>query len=65
MRVGPHIALNNNGRLMKANVCKLLEHRLERDGFNVINAGRKVACPAMGRQHRFAAEFAAIRRERR
>lgn len=45
---------------MKANVCKLLQHRLSKDGFNVLNAGRVVYFPSTGRQKDFQRQFEAI-----
>jgi hypothetical protein len=45
--------------LIKVNVCKLLELRLERDGFNVLNKGRKVYFPAR-HPHIFCRQFREI-----
>ena len=39
--------------LIKANVCRLLDARLQSDGFNVINRGIVVPFPAFGNQKRF------------
>jgi len=39
--------------LIKANVCRLLDARLQSDGFNVINRGIVVPFPAFGQQTRF------------
>ena len=39
--------------LIKANVCRLLEPKLNEDGFNVLNKGRIVPFPASGNQQRF------------
>ncbi len=39
--------------LIKANVCRLLDAKLQSDGFNVINRGIVVPFPAFGQQTRF------------
>ncbi|MDH3890184.1 MAG: hypothetical protein OEV49_03800 [candidate division Zixibacteria bacterium] len=39
--------------LIKANICRLLDTRLQADGFNVINRGVVVPFPAYGQQVRF------------
>lgn len=46
--------------LIKANVCRILEDRLTKDGFNVLNHGVVVPFPSTGHQHRFHEAFAAI-----
>jgi hypothetical protein len=46
--------------LIKANVCRLLEHRLIEDGFTIINAGTEVYFPSSGQQGRFREQFEAI-----
>ncbi|CCE03188.1 hypothetical protein BRAS3809_7040004 [Bradyrhizobium sp. STM 3809] len=46
--------------LIKANVCRLLEPRLTKDGFKVINAGRLVYFPSTGQQKKFEQQFAEI-----
>ena len=46
--------------LIKANVCKLLEPKLKRDGFNVLNKGRCVYFPASGQQLIFDRQFGEI-----
>ena len=46
--------------LIKANVCKLLDPRLEKDGFNVLNKGRIVYFPSSGRQRDFDRQFREI-----
>ncbi len=46
--------------LIKANVCRILEPLLGRDGFNVINRGCLVPFPSNGQQGRFAAAVAAL-----
>jgi hypothetical protein len=48
--------------LLKANVCRLLEPRLTRDGFNVLNGGRLVYFPSTGQQRKFREQFGAILR---
>ena len=39
--------------LVKANVCRLIDARLQSDGYNVINRGVVVPFPAFGNQGRF------------
>ena len=39
--------------LIKANVCRLLDTRLQSDGYNVINQGTIVPFPAFGNQGKF------------
>jgi hypothetical protein len=46
--------------LIKANVCRILEPRLAKDGFNVLNGGRVVYFPGTGRQKDFQLQFGAI-----
>jgi hypothetical protein len=46
--------------LIKANVCRLLGARLEKDGFNVLNKGRGVYFPGFGRQLDFDRQFREI-----
>ena len=46
--------------LIKANVCRLLEGRLRKDGFSVLNKGRVVFFPGTGRQRDFQQQFGAI-----
>jgi len=46
--------------LIKENVCRLLEPRLKKDGFNVLNAGRVIYFPSHGRQKDFHRQFAAV-----
>ena len=43
--------------LLKANVCKLLEPKLNKDGFRVLNKGRSVYFPGSGRQRDFERRF--------
>jgi hypothetical protein len=46
--------------LIKANVCKLLDWRLTRDGFNVLNKGISVPFPGYGQQLKFHTQFAPL-----
>jgi hypothetical protein len=46
--------------LVKANVCRLLEPRLTKDRFNVLNRGRVVYFPSTGRQKDFQRQFSEI-----
>jgi hypothetical protein len=46
--------------LIKANVCKLLDWRLTRDGFNVLNKGISVPFPSHGQQSKFQRQFALL-----
>ena len=46
--------------LIKANVCKLLEPLLMKDGFNVINDGDLVYFPSHGHQQEFQEQLATI-----
>jgi hypothetical protein len=46
--------------LIKANVCKLLDWRLTRDGFNVLNKGIIVPFPSHGQQPKFHQQFARL-----
>jgi hypothetical protein len=46
--------------LLKANVCALLESRLTKDGFNVLNRGRSIYFPSHGRQNDFHRQFGAV-----
>lgn len=48
--------------LIKANVCRILEPLLERDGFTVINQGCVVPFPSNGHQGRFALVVAELMR---
>lgn len=45
--------------LIKANVCRLLEHKLKEDGFEVLNRGIAIPFPASGRQTEFREKFRA------
>jgi hypothetical protein len=46
--------------LVKANVCRILEPMLLRDGFTVLNDGRAIYFPSNGRQPDFEKQFAAV-----
>jgi len=46
--------------LVKANVCRILEPKLEADGFNVLNRGRVTYFPSNGQQTKFHQQFGAI-----
>ena len=46
--------------LIKANVCRLLEIRLSRDGFDVINRGKAIPFPSNGQQEKFRAGFSDV-----
>ena len=46
--------------VIKANVCRLLEPRLVRDGFTVLNNGNAVYFPSHGQQGRFHQQFEAL-----
>ena len=46
--------------LIKANVCKLLEPKLNKDGFKVLNKGATVFFPASGNQGFFDKQFREI-----
>jgi hypothetical protein len=46
--------------LIKENVCRILEAKLARDGFTVLNRGRVIYFPSTGRQKDFLQQFGAI-----
>lgn len=46
--------------LVKANVCKLLDWRLTKYGFNVLNKGISVPFPSRGQQLKFQVQFALL-----
>jgi hypothetical protein len=46
--------------LIKANVCRILEPLLSKDGFRVLNNGRAIYFPSNGRQTDFKNQFAAV-----
>jgi hypothetical protein len=43
--------------LLKSNVCRLLDQKLTKHGFNVINRGQPVYFPSHGRQNEFKQQF--------
>jgi hypothetical protein len=46
--------------LIKKNVCQILEPKLHKDGFNVLNRGNSVYFPSNGRQPDFHRQFRTI-----
>jgi hypothetical protein len=48
--------------LVKKNVCRLLEPKLTKDGFKVLNKGRVVYFPAAGQQNNFQRQFGEVLR---
>jgi hypothetical protein len=46
--------------LIKANVCRILEPLLSKDGFTVLNSGRPIYFPSNGRQTDFKKQFATV-----
>ena len=44
--------------MVKVNVCDVIDSRLTRDGFNVLNKGLRVYFPACGRQRTFREQAA-------
>jgi hypothetical protein len=46
--------------LIKANVCRILEPLLLKDGFGVLNGGRAIYFPSHGRQTEFKNQFGAV-----
>jgi hypothetical protein len=48
--------------LIKANVCRILEPKLAKNGFTVLNAGRPIYFPAAGQQKKFQQQFATVLR---
>jgi hypothetical protein len=46
--------------LIKANVCRILEPLLLKDGFSVLNGGRAIYFPSHGRQTEFKDQFSAV-----
>jgi hypothetical protein len=46
--------------LIKVNVCRLLEDRLSRDGFDVINHGQEIPFPSNGQQLKFRTKFSEV-----
>jgi hypothetical protein len=45
--------------LIKANVCRVLEPLLSKDGFSVLNGGRPIYFPSNGQQTNFKNQFSA------
>jgi hypothetical protein len=48
--------------LIKANVCRLLEPLLSKDGFTVLNGGKSIYFPSNGQQTNFKNQFSAVLR---
>ena len=46
--------------LIKANVCRILEPLLSKDGFSVLNGSRPIYFPSHGRQTEFKSQFSAV-----
>jgi hypothetical protein len=46
--------------LIKANVCRILEPLLSKDGFHVLNGGKVIYFPSNGRQTDFKNQFGAV-----
>jgi hypothetical protein len=46
--------------LIKENVCRILESRLVREGFKVLNRGMVIPFPSTGHQKQFHEKFAAV-----
>ena len=46
--------------LVKENICRLLERRLTKDGFNVLNRGHVIYFPSTERQKDFQRQFSEI-----
>jgi hypothetical protein len=46
--------------LVKASVCRILEPKLGKDGFTVLNRGRVIYFPGTGRQKDFQRQLGAI-----
>jgi hypothetical protein len=46
--------------LIKANVCRILEPLLSKDGFHVLNGGKAIYFPSSGRQTDFKNQFGAV-----
>ena len=46
--------------LVKVNVGRILEPKLVKDGFNVVNRGRPVYFPSSGQQNKFKQQFSSI-----
>lgn len=46
--------------LVKANVCRLLEDKLKKDGFSVLNNGVVIPFPSTGQQNKFTEKIAGV-----
>ena len=46
--------------LVRANVCRLLEEKLKKDGFNVLNNGVVIPFPSTGQQNKFAEKITEV-----
>ena len=46
--------------LIKVNVCRLLDSRLSKDGFDVINRGEVIPFPSSGQQGKFRSGFSNV-----
>jgi len=46
--------------LIKANVCRILEPLLSKDGFSVLNGGRAIYFPSHGPQTEFKSQFGTV-----
>jgi hypothetical protein len=46
--------------LIKANICRILDPLLSKDGFNVLNGGKAIYFPSHGRQTDFRDQFRAV-----
>jgi hypothetical protein len=46
--------------LIKVNVCRLLDSRLSKDGFDVINRGKEIPFPSSGQQGKFRSVFSNV-----
>jgi hypothetical protein len=46
--------------LIKVNVCRLLEPRLSKDGFSVINRNKSIPFPSNGQQGKFRSQFSEL-----
>jgi len=45
--------------LIKANVCRMLDTLLTKDGFSLLNGGRSIYFPSTGQQTKFKSQFGA------
>ena len=46
--------------LIKANVCRILEPLLSKNGFSVLNGGKAIYFPSNGRQTEYKNQFSAV-----